>query len=123
MSKNISALLSINKVELAVHLGWTEQERAEKQIVLLDVELHFIEPPTACHTDDLTDSVCYAKLIESVREKIAKQSFALVEHLARYIHQSIKSLTPISSKLSVRITKFPAIAGLREGITFSYEEN
>ena len=115
--------LFIRHLELRVHLGWPDIERQHEQIVFLDVDIHFSEPPNACKTDHLDDTLCYASLIDSIREKISVKKFHLIEHLTYDIYQSIKPLMPHRSKVSVCITKHPDIKGLEGGVQFRYSDD
>lgn len=120
-----NTILSIHAAELCVRLGWEEEERAEHQVVLLDVDLHFPAPPKACTTDQLEDSICYDTLLKEIRHHIRMKEFRLIEHLSHSIYQHIKttlSLHPLGNKIKimVRLTKHPLIRGLTEGVSFCY---
>lgn len=113
--------LSMQGLELPVRLGWPKEERVEPQRVLVDWEMVFIHPPTACENDYLENTVCYLTLTTHLREKIGLQEFYLLEHLTKYVHDLLKQACPPLRKLSVRITKFPAcIEGLTKGVSFTY---
>jgi dihydroneopterin aldolase len=58
--------ITLNTLELSVHLGWPDAERAVPQIVHLDVRLSFPAPPVGCMTDDLSDTHCYDTLISQI---------------------------------------------------------
>lgn len=112
--------LLINDLELSVHLGWPDSERDEKQIVHTDIDIHFTHAPKACESDHLTDTLCYATLIDVIREKIAHQHFHLIEHLSYTIYHIIEPLLPAQSHITVRIKKHPKIEGLAGYVSFSY---
>ena len=61
MPNKLFSRLNIRSLELNLHLGWRNKERTDEQVVLLDMEIRFPSPPIACTTDDLQDTVCYAK--------------------------------------------------------------
>lgn len=117
MTKQIASLL-INNLELSVHLGWPEKERAKKQIVQVSIEFFFTKPPKACVSDDLADTFCYDDLIKKLKEKTSQKQFYLIEHLAHEIYAQIKQL--ISMNIMIHLTKKPKISGLRNGVCFSY---
>lgn len=117
----INSSLFIDGLELRVHLGWPDIERQHEQIVLLDIDIYFLEPPKGCVSDHLDDTMCYSSLINEIREKTAPKKFHLVEHLAYDIYALIKPKLPEKSRVNVRITKHPeVIAGLSGGVKFSY---
>lgn len=112
--------LRITGLELGVHLGWPAREQEQEQIVLLDLEICFPQPPKACQTDRLADTVCYATLISALRESMVRRKFRLVEHLSFEIYQFIKPLLPAHTGLTVRIIKHPDIEGLTGAVRFIY---
>jgi len=116
----LDASLSIRQLELSLFLGWPEDERAKKQTVLLDIDVHFAKPPQACVSDKLDETVCYDTLSQTIRQHIGERHFRLVEHLSSDLYQCIKPVFPTDARITVRVTKHPAIEGLRAGVCFSY---
>lgn len=119
MTKPASALL-IDDLELHVHLGWPNDEREERQLVHVDIDIWFAEPPKACISDHLDDTLCYSTLIDTIREKITNQHFHLIEHLTCEIYNIIKPLVANNSRVKVSIKKHPKIEGLAGHVRFSY---
>lgn len=117
---NLQCELHIHSLELNLNLGWRTKERALEQAIFLDMDIHFPTPPEACHTDDLDDTVCYAKLIEEIREKTSAKQYKLVEHLSADIYHLAKKHMPVNACINIRITKYPQIAGLKNGVSFEY---
>lgn len=122
MTKSVCSLL-VRDIELAVHLGWKDDEQSQKQTVLLDIDIQFPQPPKACVSDDLQDTVCYFSLIEEIRNKITIKTFRLIEHLSCEIYRLIKPQLPDKSKLIIRVTKRPKIEGFSGTSQFSYGDN
>lgn len=116
-----SSTLSLNSVELSVNLGWPKEERARKQVVKLDVTIHFMDSPKACDSDDIADTYCYREMIETLRDKLSGKHFHLIEHLTQEVHRTLKSMLPENSRIHVSLTKHPQIQGLG-GVTFHYFE-
>ena len=116
----LKSFLSIQHLELRVNLGWRRQEQQLPQPVILDIDIHFPAPPKACQTDDLEDTSCYAELIEDIRAQVAKRDYRLVEHLASEVYTITKSHLPKRAKATVKVTKFPKIKGLVNGVCFHY---
>lgn len=112
--------LHIHNLELYLNLGWRNKERAQEQAVLLDIDFYFPAPPKACNTDNLEDTICYAKLIEEIRTTISAKHYRLIEHVSADIYQLVKQQLPENVILSLRITKFPRISGLKQGVSFVY---
>lgn len=115
-----TSILRIRKLELSLNLGWGEKERSKERKVLLDIAISFPESPKACASDELRDTVCYATLSQVIREKVSAKPYRLIEHLSSDIYTLVKNQIPKNAKLKICITKFPAIGGLKEGVSFEY---
>jgi dihydroneopterin aldolase len=121
MSKtNLPCELHIHSIELNLNLGWRSKDRSLEQAILLDMDIRFPAPPQACITDNLDDTICYAKLIEEIREKTSAKQYKLLEHLSADIYHLAKKHMPHDASITVRITKYPQIAGLKNGVSFEY---
>jgi dihydroneopterin aldolase len=118
-----SAILEFRRARLAVRLGCAAEERAAPQPVDLDLAIRFAEPPPACTSDRLDDTVCYADLIELARQCVAGREFHLVEHLAHELFARLRPLVPADARLWLRATKLePPVEGLAGGVAFSLGE-
>lgn len=115
--------MTLSGLELSVYLGWMEAERLQKQNVILDINICFLNPPKACLTDDLSDTVCYNALVNTIKELFSAKKFKLVEHLGAELYQTIKLAVASEAKINVWIKKQPAIPNLTDGITFQYGDD
>lgn len=114
------SVLEIPAARLHVRLGCGEAERAMPQDVDLGVEVRFAARPSACESDELADTVCYAKLVEQARELCAGREFCTVEHLAYAIARRLRGELPADARLEVRVTKLhPPVAELSGGVRFT----
>lgn len=120
-----SCELVLSDFRVLVHLGWTEAERKHAQSVSVRVEFVFKVPPLATETDELSDSVCYAKVAELIQAVAEKKPFRLIEHFAACIYKEIREhFKSLSVQLSVTVTKpHPPLPGLHGGASFHYTEN
>jgi dihydroneopterin aldolase len=119
-SQNKLAQLNIKDFKLSVKLGWPKEERLQKQTISLDIDIVFQQPPKACQTDKLDDTVCYHDLVKRIEAVTRERSFFLIEHLSAFIYEQIKPLFPLSANIVVHITKTPKIDNLAGGMRFSY---
>jgi len=111
-------------LKLDLFLGWTQEERSQKQAVLVDIILRFIESPKACKTDNLADTICYYSLIKEIENKTITQEFKLLESLAAHIYQIIQTFTLNQAFASISITKQPSsLPELTGGAVFKYGDN
>lgn len=120
---NALHILQINGLELYVHLGWPDEERAEKQLVHVNIQLHFAQSPLACKNDQLTDTLCYATFIDQIIRHITPKTFHLIERLADEIYLFSKSVLPPNTGITVEIIKYPKIQGLSGTISFHYGDD
>ena len=116
----LNSYLSIRNLELNINLGWRLKERRQEQAILLDIDIYFAKPPKAVKTDQLEDTICYATLIEAIRENLGEKKYKLVEHLSYDIYQLIKMRLSQKAQIMVRVTKHPQIKGLIDGVCFHY---
>jgi len=124
MVTNIASGIVLRGLEFPVYLGWPDAERAQPQIVVIDFNLQFPQPPHGCVSDELQDTHCYDTLTSSILEKISQRQFRLLEHLGHEVYQHLKSFVKEGTKVNIRVKKLPPIAGLKGGVFFNYgDEN
>jgi dihydroneopterin aldolase len=114
------SVLEFRGARLWVRLGCSASERETPQPVDLDLAVRFAEPPIACASDKLEDTICYAELIDAAREACAGAEFQLVERLAHELFGRLRALVPPGAELWLRVTKLrPPVEGLEGGVAFS----
>jgi dihydroneopterin aldolase len=85
--------------------GVSDDEQRIGGRYVVDVELeHGLSH--AASTDDLTDTISYADVYDSVREIVEGKSFRLIETLAEHIAQTLLARYPAASVM-VRVKKQP----------------
>jgi FolB domain-containing protein len=124
MVPTIASSIVLRGLEFPVLLGWPEAERAIPQVVVMDFNLQFPQPPQGCVSDELQDTHCYDTLTTSILEKISQRQFRLLEHLGHEVYQHIKAFVKEGTRVNIRVMKQPPIAGLKGGVFFNYgDEN
>ena len=91
----------------------------------ITIEFTFGFPPLGIKTDQLSDTVCYAGIVEHVQHLVQNKRFNLIEHLAGCIHDAICTLVTKSniplSLLKVTVCKMaPPVPGIHGGVSFTY---
>ncbi len=81
----------------------TKEERAEKQNVIVDIEV-FCDLSQAGKTNDLTKSIDYAHVQEQVTATVTKGEFMLLEGLAQTVASLILK-DSLASQVTVVIKK------------------
>ena len=89
-------------------LGVTDEERAQPQEVLLDVELT-ADLSQAGESDDLSHTIDYSEVWQAVRERVEDNSFRLLEALAHRVATMLLERFAIAEQATVRATKPAAL--------------
>jgi FolB domain-containing protein len=119
VKNNLESFIVLREIELKVHLGWPDIERTQEQIVLLDIKIQFKNPPQACVSDSLKDTICYDVIINNIRAHLAARKFRLLEHLGHEIYSQLKKIIMHDAAISICVTKKPNIFGLASA-SFGY---
>lgn len=111
-------ILSINQLELFVQLGCSSEEKQKSQLIIVD--MYFILPAEypACASDDLKDTFCYDTLINKLKIFLQDKQYHLIEKISQDIYAFVQSKIPSDITLNIRLTKYPPIAGLKQGVSF-----
>lgn len=104
------ACISLHQLALNLSLGASENERLQKQTVIVDVDITFLEPPEACITDQLHNTYCYDSLIQKIAAQILPKSYHLLEHLAHEIYQLVKNSCSLPLNVKIKVTKKPLLS-------------
>lgn len=119
--RKFAAVLSFDAARLDVRIGVTAEERAKPQPIDLSVRVGFLEAPPGCQTDQLSDTVCYEKLVLRARKYIQKKEFFLIERLAFELHQDLHSAIVGDAELWLSVQKIhPPVENLAGGVRFAY---
>ena len=121
--------LKIPAIAGSVHLGCTAEERARKQKVQLQIEIHFAKTPRMLTSDNIEDGPCYAEMSDVAQKTFAKKHYATIEHLCFECHEDLqkylkqwKSLK--KSRFITTLTKLrPPIREIIAGSVFTIEKN
>jgi dihydroneopterin aldolase len=117
---NKKSSIHLRGVELHLNLGWTAEERAQKQTLLIDVLLQFPNPPKACLSDELEETYCYGTLINAMVSQTQSREFRLVEYLGAEIYQIIKTTYPTVTHAVVSVHKNLAVVNLPGTVEFQF---
>jgi dihydroneopterin aldolase len=111
--------LFLQNLSLWVHLGCTAEERARKQEVRVSIEFRFLKIPGGSMTDDLKDTICYAKVSQVMAEHCLDRHFNLVEKLGYELCQIIKQKIEGQAHIALRVHKVaPPVEGLIGGVVY-----
>jgi len=117
--------LSVLDLRIWVHLGCSDQEKFNPQLVSLNIELYFKSLPEGAKNDRLEDTVCYSDLVQNVKSFCQNRKFNLIEHLTteiyRVVEDSLKQHRSLVSFICVTGHKIsPPVPDIHGGVTFTY---
>lgn len=110
----------LHQLELNLYLGWPESERLQRQKVIIDIHIHFTQPPDACITDELDEKTNYEALTQKIMDDITPRTFRLIEHLSHELYKLVKTFLPSQTLTAICVTKYPPILNLKAGVSFWY---
>lgn len=86
--------LVLQGIQIAGHCGVSQEERDRPQPILIDLELQCFEN-SAGRTDQLDDTIDYAKVLDRVRATATSERFCLLETMAEHISQALLNEFPL----------------------------
>ncbi|MDR1334100.1 MAG: dihydroneopterin aldolase [Holosporaceae bacterium] len=81
--------LNIFNYETYIIIGNDDSERKDRRKVIVDISLRFMNENSACLSDDIGETVCYADLVAFVQEKLQYTKFRLLERITQYLYDEI----------------------------------
>ena len=91
----------IKGLKLFAYHGVNPEEKENGQDFIFDIEL-YVNMNKACHSDNVEDTVSYAKVVKTVRRVFTAQKYDLLERCAEITAQAI--LDEYSEVLRVDLT-------------------
>lgn len=129
MSTHYPSCLTLHGLQLSVHLGRWDEERARRQPIALFIKLFFPTAPETCDEDG-AKVFCYDVLCAALAEFVEQKNFLHIEYLARQLFEAIRAnmrdqMGPSYDdvRVWVRLHKFGApIPALTGGASFVYTD-
>lgn len=95
----------IHELQVPVVIGVFPEERTQTQTLLLDLETSF-DISDAANSDELSKTIDYSVLCQSILEFVSTTQFQLIETLAEKIAQHLKDQFNLS-QVRLKLTKRP----------------
>ena len=116
------ASLRVDDLEIAVHLGVPDAERASAQTIRVSFEIVFPTVPTAAADDDIHGTIDYGIVSHELIEVARERPYRTIEHLGETCFGKVLChLTAPGTRLRLNVRKFPPIDGLKGGAAFELE--
>lgn len=84
----MSDWIVLRGMEFEGHLGYSDEERADAQVIEIDVELGLDLRPAGA-TDDLEQTVNYARVFDICRAQVEQHSHRLLEAIAENVASDV----------------------------------
>ncbi len=94
----------INGLKLFAFHGVNPEEKEEGQNFVLDIELS-VGMAKPCHTDNVEDTVSYAKVIKTVRRVFLAEKYDLLEKASQVVADAIFEEYPSVFEVKVLLKK------------------
>jgi dihydroneopterin aldolase len=93
----------VSGLRVETKVGWTAEERATPQVVLIDLDLE-TDFGASASSDDLGDTIDYAAVISEVAGYVAGTETRLLERLATEIAEMVSTKNGVK-RVSVEVAK------------------
>ncbi len=111
LSTHTTDQLEIRGLEVSCIIGELPDERVNEQTLSIDAVLFLDLKPAAC-SDNLDDTVDYAKLCADIRSVLKQAQCRMIERVAQCV-ADVCLRDPRVKKVRVRIEKHERVEGLR----------
>ncbi len=89
-------MIFVKNLELQMNIGVTDEERAQKQTVMINLKSQVI-PASNWQADDILTTVSYADIIEDIKDIAQNKKYRLLETFAENILSKCFSYAQITS--------------------------
>lgn len=83
-------VLQIKNLRLFTILGVKEKERETKQEIVIQLRIEFEPPERVWQSDRLSDTLDYSLVVQTMKKRVKRSSYVLLERLAYVILSDIK---------------------------------
>jgi dihydroneopterin aldolase len=112
--------LRVEDYSCLVRLGCLAEERAVPQEVRFTIEFRFAEAPRGVQTDEIGDTICYAKVTTLLRDHCLSDEFKLIERLAVEAFYKLHATLEPGVEMALKLQKVkPPVDGLLGGSIYT----
>ncbi len=96
--------ITVKGLKLFAYHGVNPEEKENGQSFIIDVD-YYLDLEKPCKTDNVEDTVSYAKAVKIIRKVFTEKSYDLIERAAEVIAQSLLSEFKEIQKVKVTVKK------------------
>ncbi len=94
----------IKGLRIFAYHGVNEEEKEKGQIFIVDATI-YADLLMACYSDDIKDTISYAKIVKIIRKSLTEKNFNLLEAAAQYVIDNIFKEFDEIDQIELRLMK------------------
>lgn len=96
--------ITIKNLKIFAYHGVNPEEKENGQTFIIDLT-YYLDLSKACETDDLTDTVSYAKAVKIIRKVFTETSYDLIEKAAQVVCDALFKEFEKINKVEITLKK------------------
>lgn len=96
--------ITIKGLNLFAYHGVNPEEKENGQNFILDID-YYLESSVSCLTDDVDDTVSYAKVVKCVRKAFLSDKYNLIEKAAQVVAEAIINEFDLVKRVDITLKK------------------
>ena len=114
----LKSKIQLDELEIQLHLGVSEEERAKTQSVWISLTFEFFALPESTSSDLISGTVNYSSLSKLLKGEFNGSNIKTIEHMGFRAFNLVSENIDQTGRLILSIRKFPSISGLKGGALF-----
>lgn len=99
-----SVAISLHEISVPCRLGWSEEERAHPQLVIINLNLSVLTSGVES-TDQLEDTLDYCQVLSLIESECGKKTWRLLEKMSAELADSILAAFTKVERIEISIRK------------------
>ena len=114
----LNSKIQLDELEIQLHLGVSEEERAKIQSVWISLIFEFFALPGSTSSDLISETVNYSSLGKLLKSEFNGSNIKTIEYMGFRAFNLVSEDIDQVGRLTLSIRKFPSISGLKGGALF-----
>ena len=114
----LNSKIQLDELEIQLHLGVSEEERAKIQSVWVSLTFEFFTLPESTSSDLISETVNYSSLSKLLKSEFNGSNIKTIEYMGFRAFKLVSEDIDQVGRLTHSIRKFPSISGLKGGALF-----
>ena len=114
----LNSKIQLDELEIQLHLGVSEEERAKIQSVWVSLTFEFFTLPESTSSDLISETVNYSSLSKLLKSEFNGSNIKTIEYMGFRAFNLVSQDIDQVGRLTLSIRKFPSISGLKGGALF-----